>query len=224
MTVREAVKADEHLNVYVRTTPTGGLVKRFSDVVIAASALALFAPLMVVLAVLVKLFSPGPVFYGHARIGFGGRSFKCYKFRSMVTNGDEVLKDLLARDPAAREEWYASRKLRNDPRVTPIGSFLRKTSLDELPQLLNVLRGDMSIVGPRPIVAAELAYYAGHVADYMSVRPGLTGLWQISGRSDTSYEERVSLDVDYVRNWSALRDLRIMVLTVPAVLAQRGSG
>jgi UDP-galactose-lipid carrier transferase len=141
----------------------------------------------------------------------------------MVTNSDRVLTDLLARDPDATAEWQATQKLRRDPRVTPIGRFLRKTSLDELPQLVNVLRGDMSLVGPRPIVAAERRFYGKHIDDYYSIRPGITGLWQISGRSDTSYERRVELDVWYVRNWTLWRDVVILLKTLPIVLLRRGA-
>ena len=185
--------------------------------------LLFFAPLFLVLVALVKLTSRGPAIYGHPRVGYDGRSFTCLKFRSMVANGDEALRRHLAENPAARREWELSRKLRHDPRVTLVGRFLRKSSLDELPQLINVLRGDMSIVGPRPIVTAELVRYGQDATQYCSTRPGITGLWQISGRSDTGYEERVTLDVTYVRQWSLRQDLRIIMLTIPAVLLQRGS-
>ena len=193
------------------------------DILLASLVLLFFAPLFLVLVALVKLTSRGPAIYGHPRVGYDGRSFTCLKFRSMVANGDEALRRHLAENPAARREWELSRKLRHDPRVTLVGRFLRKSSLDELPQLINVLRGDMSIVGPRPIVTAELVRYGQDATQYCSTRPGITGLWQISGRSDTGYEERVTLDVTYVRQWSLRQDLRIIMLTIPAVLLQRGS-
>jgi len=157
------------------------------------------------------------------RLGRDGRSFGCLKFRSMVTDGEAVLAAHLAADPRARAEWAATHKLSNDPRITAIGQVLRKTSLDELPQLWNVLRGEMSLVGPRPIVPAEVARYGRAFQTCFAVPPGVTGLWQVSGRSDTSYAERVALDLDYASRWSLRRDIAIMLRTIPAVLAQRGS-
>jgi undecaprenyl-phosphate galactose phosphotransferase len=145
------------------------------------------------------------------------------KFRTMHVDADALLADILARDPAAASEWEASQKLKDDPRITPIGQVLRRTSLDELPQLINVLRGEMSLVGPRPIVAAEVRFYGRHIADYYQARPGITGLWQVSGRSDTSYPRRVELDVWYVRNWVLWHDIAILLKTVPAVLFRRGA-
>jgi lipopolysaccharide/colanic/teichoic acid biosynthesis glycosyltransferase len=197
--------------------------KRLLDAAGAAALLMLCLPAFLVLGALVKL-DGGPIFYAHPRVGRGGRQFGCLKFRSMVTDADRRLADLLARDPAARAEWEASRKLKNDPRVTWVGRFLRATSLDELPQLINVLLGDMSLVGPRPVIAAELtAYYGAAAQHYMAVRPGITGPWQISGRSDTSYAQRVALDVAYVSNPSLLTDIRILLRTPAAVLARRGA-
>lgn len=197
--------------------------KRVMDAAGAAALLLLCLPAFLVLAALVKL-DGGPAFYAHQRIGRGGRSFGCLKFRSMVIDSDRRLAELLARDPAARAEWEATRKLKNDPRVTWVGRFLRATSLDELPQLINVLLGDMSLVGPRPVIAAELAAYYGAAAQhYMSVRPGITGPWQVSGRSDTSYAQRVALDVAYATNPSLLNDIRILLRTPAAVLARRGA-
>lgn len=177
--------------------------------------------LMVVAAMLVT--EGRPIFYGQTRVGRHGRLFTCWKFRSMVRDADAALERALDGDPALRAEWTANRKLARDPRIMPLGHFLRRSSLDELPQLWNVLRGDMSFVGPRPVVWEELSFYGVFTADYMSVRPGLTGAWQVSGRSNTTYDERVALDVDYVRNMSLRADLRIVAKTVKVVLAQTGA-
>jgi len=179
--------------------------------------------MFLMVAALVWLSDPGPVLYGHVRIGKGGRSFRCLKFRSMVLDGDKVLSAHLAANPEAALEWEAVRKLKSDPRVTPLGRVLRKTSLDELPQLINVLKGEMSLVGPRPIVADEARHYGAAIRDYMAVRPGLTGLWQIGGRSDTSYAERVRLDQTYVQRRNLGLDLWILMRTVVVVLKGRGS-
>ncbi len=203
--------------------PVGGRSKRVFDVTAAIAALVFFLPAIAIIAAAIKLFSPGPVLYGHRRVGFGGSAFKCLKFRTMVVNGDEVLRKHLQANPEAAREWALSQKLRNDPRVTPIGRLLRKSSLDELPQFVNVLRGEMSLVGPRPVVPAELEHYGTNARHYLRVKPGVTGLWQISGRSETSYAQRVSYDVAYVNNWSLMSDARIALMTVPAVLMQRGS-
>lgn len=203
--------------------PLGGGAKRALDVAFSVFALLFFLPAILLIVVAIKAFSRGPVFYGHTRRGFGGATFRCLKFRSMVMNGDEVLARHLADNPAAAIEWNATQKLRDDPRVTPIGRLLRKSSLDELPQFINVLRGEMSVVGPRPVVTSELTHYGAHAADYLCARPGITGLWQISGRSDTSYAQRVAFDAEYVRSWSLAKDMRIIVMTVPATILQRGS-
>lgn len=201
----------------------GGAIKRSFDIVGSILALLLFSPLLLMLALLVKTSSPGPVFYGHTRIGRNGKAFRCYKFRTMVQNGEEILKNHLLQNSAAREEWLATRKLQDDPRVTRVGAVLRKLSLDELPQLFNILRGDMSFVGPRPVVQDELDLYGRAAVYYLRSRPGLTGLWQISGRNDVPYRRRVAFDRRYVENWSFAFDLVIIVRTVPAVLASRGS-
>ena len=206
-----------------RGGPLGGRIKRAADLAIAVPALLLFMPLLLVLAVLVRRHDGGPAIYGHLRIGYGGRPFQCLKLRSMVVNGDEVLARHLADRPAARAEWRERQKLADDPRVTPIGRFLRRTSLDELPQIINVLRGQMSIVGPRPVTSGELARYGPGAESYLATRPGVTGLWQVSGRNDVSYERRVELDGEYVRRWSILHDTRIIIRTVPAVLRARGT-
>lgn len=198
-------------------------LKRMLDVLGAGALLVLLAPVFLVLAALVRR-DGGPAFYAHTRVGQGGRGFGCLKFRSMVIDSQARLDALLASDPAARAEWDATRKLKNDPRITAVGRFLRKTSLDELPQLINVLRGEMSLVGPRPVVAAELAeYYGSAAAHYMSVRPGITGLWQVSGRSNTSYAQRVALDVAYASQPSLWTDIKILARTPMVVLARRGA-
>ncbi|HBB4921796.1 TPA: sugar transferase, partial [Escherichia coli] len=161
--------------------------------------------------------------YSHERIGKGGKIFKCLKFRSMVTNSKEVLEDLLSKDIQAKQEWEATFKLKNDPRITKIGHFLRRTSLDELPQLFNVLKGEMSLVGPRPIITAELEKYNDEVAYYLLSKPGMTGLWQVSGRSDVDYETRVYLDTWYVKNWSMWNDIAILFKTIGVVLKKDGA-
>jgi exopolysaccharide production protein ExoY len=197
--------------------------KRTMDVIIAGTALLLLALPMLLIALAVRL-DGGPAMFAHNRVGRGGKLFGCLKFRSMVTDAEARLNALLAADPAARAEWEASRKLRHDPRVTRIGAFLRATSLDELPQLLNVLRGDMSLVGPRPVTASELAANYGAAAEhYQAVRPGITGPWQVSGRSDTSYDRRVALDVAYATQPSLAEDIRLLLRTPAAVLLRRGA-
>lgn len=199
--------------------PLGGVLKRATDILIASVGITALLPAFCVIAILVALTSRGPIVFGHTRVGFNGRAFKCFKFRTMVKNADEVLRAHLASDADAAREWEETFKLRNDPRVTTVGRILRKSSLDELPQLFNVLWGSMSCVGPRPIVKAELARYGSHATDYMAARPGVTGLWQTSGRSNVSYAERVQLDTRYVRNWSLGGDFRILFMTIPAVLS-----
>ncbi len=196
-------------------------IKRGFDLFGASLLLLLTSPLFLVLAALIRRSGETP-FYSHARVGRNGTSFKCLKFRSMRPDADRVLQDLLDNDPVARAEWDRDFKLRNDPRITPVGRFLRRTSLDELPQLINVIKGEMSLVGPRPIVTAELERYGDYVNLYLQVLPGVTGLWQISGRNDTTYTERVSLDAWYVQNWSLWYDIAILFKTVGVVLNKRG--
>ncbi len=203
--------------------PTGGLMKRGFDIALASLALLFLSPVFLMLVALVKLTNKGPALYGHSRVGHNGRTFKCLKFRTMVVNGDQVLRKHLDTNPEAREEWQATRKLQDDPRVTPVGAVLRKLSLDELPQLLNIIRGEMSIVGPRPVVEDELMMYESAAVYYLKTRPGLTGLWQVSGRNDVTYAERVGLDTHYVKNWSLLSDVTIIAKTIPAVCLSRGS-
>ncbi len=197
-------------------------LKRAMDMTLAGILLVALSPLLFAIALLIRRDGGQALFY-HQRLGACGRFFHCIKFRSMRVDAAEVLDELLARDEAAAAEWAATQKLREDPRVTAIGRFLRKTSLDELPQLLNVLCGQMSLVGPRPIVASEARFYGEHINDYYTARPGVTGLWQVSGRSDTSYQRRVQLDVWYARNRSLWHDLGILVKTVPVVLFRRGA-
>ncbi len=200
-------------------------VKRLFDLASVLVILALFWWAIIAVAIAVRLTTGSPVIYGHKRIGRDGREFKCYKFRSMVPNADEVLAHLLANDAAAREEWNRDFKLKDDPRVTRVGRFIRKTSLDEFPQLWNVVVNDMSIVGPRPVVRKELdQYYSGACRDhYLSVKPGLTGLWQVSGRSDMEYAERVELDRRYVTRWGLWSDFMIVMRTVRVMFGKRGA-
>jgi Undecaprenyl-phosphate galactose phosphotransferase WbaP len=199
------------------------IAKRALDIIGAGVGLMLLAPFFLIVALMVRA-DGGPAFFAHQRVGRGGKLFGCLKFRSMVVDSQARLESLLANDPVARAEWEATRKLKNDPRITRIGRFLRSTSLDELPQLINVLRGEMSLVGPRPVQEAEIdRYYGASAAHYMAVRPGITGLWQVSGRSETSYESRVALDVSYVSRPSLLADISILLRTPVAVLSRRGA-
>ncbi len=197
--------------------------KRILDIVVAGAALLFVAPLILGIALLIRLQDGSRAFYSQKRFGLNGETFNCFKLRSMVPDAREQLEYLLATDPAARAEWDETQKLTNDPRITALGNFIRKTSIDELPQLYNVLRGDMSLVGPRPIVESEIARYGESFRHYCSVRPGITGLWQVSGRSDTTYPERVATDVEYVRSRSFWGDIKIMLMTVPAVLISKGA-
>ncbi|WP_028450328.1 MULTISPECIES: undecaprenyl-phosphate galactose phosphotransferase WbaP [Chitinibacter] len=199
-------------------------LKRAFDLFGASVGLLLLSPLLLYVLYRVKQEGgPGSVFFGHERIGMNGVPFKCWKFRTMVHNSQEVLERLLATDPAARAEWDKDFKLKNDPRITRIGAFLRKTSLDEIPQLWNVLKGEMSLVGPRPVIAAELERYGDKVDFYLEARPGLTGLWQVSGRNDTTYAERVALDAWYVKNWNLWYDIAIVCKTIRTVVSGHGA-
>ena len=197
-------------------------LKRVFDVSVAGVALLVLSPFFIAISIMALVQKQSPIFL-HPRIGKGGVVFNCLKFRSMVPDAELRLYRYLAAHPEARQEWDATHKLTNDPRITKTGAFLRKTSLDELPQLFNVLKGEMSLVGPRPIVAEEMPRYGQLIADYVSVRPGITGLWQVSGRSDTTYSERVALDANYVHNWSFVKDIGIMVRTIPCLLSRRGA-
>jgi exopolysaccharide production protein ExoY len=210
-------------NFVARVLRLDWAAKRCLDISVAATALFLLLPLLLLIAAAIWATDRKPPIFRHTRLGRNGRSFGCLKFRSMVVDGNAVLARHLAANPGAQAEWAATHKLSDDPRITAIGHVLRKTSLDELPQLWNVLRGEMSLVGPRPIVQAEVARYGQAFATCFAVPPGVTGLWQVSGRSDTTYAERVALDLEYASRWSLRRDLAIILRTIPAVLAQRGS-
>ncbi|WP_018416376.1 undecaprenyl-phosphate galactose phosphotransferase WbaP [Teredinibacter turnerae] len=198
------------------------LIKRSFDLVLSLSLIVALAPVLAVIALAVRA-SGKHVFYGHQRVGRDGRLFGCYKFRSMFNNSDQLLRDHLRDNPEARAEWNRDYKLKQDPRVTRVGNFLRKTSLDELPQLWNVVKGDMSLVGPRPVVREELLRYHDKQGFYSRVRPGITGLWQVSGRNDVTYEERVNLDTWYSKNWSLWYDVVILVKTLGVVVKRSGA-
>ena len=205
------------------TFKTNLFIKRILDIGLILFFSPILIPVFLLLIILTKLTSRGPVFYGHKRVGKNGKEFKCWKFRSMCIDADKKLEEILANNPEMRAEWEKDRKFTNDPRVTKFGKFLRKTSLDELPQLINILIGQMSFVGPRPVTEPELEKY-GPYRDYvLSVLPGLSGMWQTSGRSDTEYEERISLDSYYIQNWSVWLDLWILIKTVYVVLKGRGA-
>ncbi|WP_281812393.1 undecaprenyl-phosphate galactose phosphotransferase WbaP [Limnohabitans sp. MORI2] len=198
------------------------LIKRIFDLVAALVLLVLLALPFVFMAWMIRR-DGGPAIFAHKRVGQFGREFACFKFRTMHVNAEEQLRLLLARDPVVREEWEREFKLRNDPRITSIGEFLRQTSLDELPQLINVIRGEMSLVGPRPVIQAELAYYGEDVDYFLLVRPGVTGLWQVSGRNDVDYHTRVYLDTWYVKNWSLWYDVSILFKTIKVVFQRKGA-
>lgn len=199
------------------------VVKRGFDLSTALIALALLLPLLVLVALAIWVADGGSPFYSHRRLGRAQKTFGCLKFRTMRIDSQEALARHLEANPAALAEWTLTRKLKDDPRITPIGQVLRKSSLDELPQLINIVRGEMSIVGPRPIVDAEIEKYGDAASDYFAVRPGLTGAWQVSGRSDTTYAERVRLDRQYVASQSFTGDILIILRTIPAVFMVKGS-
>ena len=202
----------------------GNVVKTAFDYILTLVGAVFIIPLFFYIAYRIKKEDPGPVFFAHTRIGKDGKPFPCYKFRSMVVNSQEMLQKYLVKNPAAREEWERDFKLKDDPRVTPIGKFLRSTSLDELPQIFNVLRGEMSLVGPRPVIQEELDKYYGETAKlYCTVKPGITGLWQVSGRSDIGYDERVALDAKYIKYRSMWGDIVILWKTIGVVLMKKGA-
>lgn len=198
-------------------------LSRALDLTVGLLAFIALAPLMTLAALAVLVENKGPILFAHRRIGRDGRTFFVFKFRTMAVDGERILKEHFAANPEAATEWETDRKLRRDPRVSALGRYLRASSIDELPQLINVLRGEMSIVGPRPIVLEEVPRYGDYFAAYCSVRPGITGVWQVSGRNNISYQRRVEMDALYARRKSILLDLKLMVATVPAVLARRGS-
>jgi undecaprenyl-phosphate galactose phosphotransferase len=197
-------------------------VKLVFDLVVAALLLVVLLLPCLLVALIIR-HDGGTTFFAHKRIGKSGRSFYCLKFRTMVVDADRKLHEMLISNPAKAIEWAATYKLIDDPRVTPIGRFLRRTSLDELPQLINILRLEMSLVGPRPIVASEVPLYGDRFADYCAVRPGITGVWQTQGRSHTAYETRVQLDQWYVRNWTFWLDIRLLLKTIPVVFGGEGA-
>ena len=196
--------------------------KRTVDIVGTIMIALLFSPVLITVCLALWL-QGGPVIYRHRRVGRGGRTFECLKFRTMIPNADQVLRELLETNPELKREWVEDHKLRNDPRVTLVGRFLRRSSLDELPQLWNVLRGEMSLVGPRPIIREEMLRYGRNIRDYLAGKPGITGLWQIMGRNDTSYRRRVALDTYYVRNCSLVLDLYVLARTAGVVLSKSGA-
>ncbi len=199
------------------------VIKNIFDMVLTLIGTILISPVLVIIAIWIYKDSPGPVIFKHMRIGKDGKEFPCYKFRSMCVDAKEKLEELLKNDPEARAEWDKDFKLKHDPRITKSGAFLRKTSLDELPQIFNVLKGEMSLVGPRPIIRAEMERYGEHINDYLMVKPGITGMWQCSGRSDVDYTERVCMDSWYVRNWSVWLDIMLLWRTFKAVIAGKGA-
>jgi exopolysaccharide production protein ExoY len=217
------LQSDLDFSSAAAVAPIGLKSKRIVDIVLALSGIILLAPLLVICFVVTWASSPVPVIFRHKRVGFNGKTFDCLKFRTMVADAPERLHKLLEVDAAAAAEWAQYQKLRNDPRVTPIGAILRKSSLDELPQLFNVLMGDMSVVGPRPITEDELLRYGASVKVYKACRPGITGLWQVTGRSSTSYETRISCDTYYARMWSLSLDSKIIIVTIPSVLFSKNA-
>lgn len=205
-----------------RRAPSDAL-KRVMDLALAIPLALFLIPVLLLIALAVYIDDRGPVIFRHTRRGKDGKQFTCLKFRSMVTDAGPRLDALLASDPALRREWEATQKIKDDPRLTGIGGFLRRYSLDELPQLWNIIRGEMSIVGPRPIIAEEVRRYGEDIAHYDAVRPGVVGLWQINGRNDTSYAERVALDVEYARTRTIFMDVGILLSSIPAILSRRGA-
>lgn len=199
------------------------IIKRFMDVFLTATGVVLISPILLAICLLIKMDSSGPIFYGHKRLTKGGKTFKCWKFRSMHINADKMLKEYLDQDPELNKEWEENFKLKNDPRITKIGRFLRKTSLDELPQLWNVLKGELSLVGPRPIVEDEIEKFGKDYILYKRTKPGITGYWQVSGRTDTTYEERTKLERYYVSNWSVWLDIYILAKTFVVVFKKEGA-
>ena len=204
-------------------SPYNRLIKRIFDLTLTICGGLIISPILLLIAIMVGIDNRGRIIFAHKRVGAAGKKFPCYKFQTMVPDAEAKLKEYLAQNPEARREWEESFKLTNDPRVTKLGGWLRKTSLDELPQLWNVIRGEMSLVGPRPIVQAEVPRYGKNIREYYMVLPGITGMWQVSGRSDTTYPERVAMDTWYVRNWSVWIDIMYLFKTVKAVFKGKGA-
>jgi len=202
----------------------GEFAKRLFDIVFSLLVLILFSPVYLILASLIALSSEGPIFYVQERIGQNYKPFNCIKFRTMVSNADEVLMQMMETSPQLRQEFESSFKLKKDPRITKIGQFLRITSLDEFPQFWNVLKGDMSVVGPRPLVAEELPKYGDHIEQVLTIRPGITGLWQVSGRNDIPYPRRVQIDLHYVKSRTLWLDLWIILKTIDVVIMPKNNG
>lgn len=199
-------------------------LKRGFDIVFSLLVLVLCAPLYLLLIGLVAFTSPGPIFYIQKRVGKNYRPFRCFKFRTMVQDAEDVLEDLMAQSPQIRQEFADNFKLKRDPRITPVGYFLRLTSLDELPQFWNVLKGDMSVVGPRPLVDEELGRYGDFMSTVLSIRPGITCIWQVSGRNDVPYNQRIQMDLRYVRSRSMALDLQLILKTFRVVIFPKGNG
>jgi len=220
--IRERTPASFAKTFGVESEPRGYALKRAIDIVGSIFGLVLFAPLMIVVCMVMWAVDPGPIIFSQTRIGFGGRRFRILKFRTMYANADSALQSLLTDDLQSSAEWLTRQKLIRDPRITPLGRILRLSSIDELPQLINVLKGDMSLVGPRPIVDNERVRYGRYFDDYCAVRPGLTGLWQVSGRNNTTYRRRVAMDVTYGRRVSLGLDLELLIKTIPAIFLADG--
>lgn len=210
------------MNLFRKNRPNR-IFKRTADIVICGALLPFLLPVILIISGLIKLKSKGPAIYTQIRLGHQGRPFKLYKFRTMVDNADKILDSYLQNDPELAQEWKETHKLHEDPRVTAFGQLLRKTSLDELPQIFNILKGEMTLVGPRPIVNEEIKKYGRYYREYCGLYPGLTGLWQISGRSDTTYERRRACDHYYAHNWSPLLDIKIILKTIPVALKGFGA-
>lgn len=198
-------------------------IKRFLDIILSGILLVGFSPLWIIIALAIYLEDGRPIFFGHPRVGKAKQPFVCWKFRSMVSNAEEISQDWKIHSPKLAKEFSENFKLVSDPRITKVGKILRKTSLDEFPQLWNVLKGEMSLVGPRPLTSAEIPKYGQEFSYYCQVQPGITGLWQISGRATLSFRDRVNLDVVYIKTWSLSKDMLILVLTIPAVFSQKGA-
>ncbi|MCI0599709.1 MAG: sugar transferase [Beijerinckiaceae bacterium] len=207
----------------ILVNPLGGIRKRVFDATFATIFLFLALPIFALVGIAIKFTDRGQLIFKHERIGFRGNAFQCFKFRTMVVDAEKALHRVLTADAAARREWARCQKLTDDPRITPVGRFLRRSSLDELPQLINVIRGEMSLVGPRPITPAEMSRYGDRLGSYLSARPGLTGPWQVSGRSDCDFNTRVALDAWYVSNWRFSNDIFILLRTITSVLKGHGS-